>query len=288
VSQLRQLRAEEAEGLGEAAKCLTKLGLTVNQARVYIALLRLGSAKASEVAKESGVERAETYRALNRLGELGLVRASVLKPTCFIPSPPEEGISRLLETYSDRLRKMREMALVAVSLLKAEQRQPPRHAALLELVVGRRRAFRKALDMINKAKVEVDCVTSGYGLKRAAKGGILDAFEEATGRKVNVKLISEVIEANLHEAKLFIEVAEFKHADQLNAFLLLVDDAEALVGVTIKEDTALDTEDHIELWTNSGFFVKAMKHFFEKAWSEAVDVHTRLDKLRKNKSEAKQ
>jgi len=269
---LRQLRLHEGPGFEEAALKLTRLGLTLNQAKVYVALLRLGGGKASEVAREAGVERAETYRALAKLERMGLVRASPSKPMKFIPSPPEEGVAKLLEAYLDRLKRMRREAEEAVRVLKEVERKPLQQAVMIELVVGRRRAIRKALEMIRRAKVEVDCVTSAYGLKRALKGGIAEAFEEAVKRGVKVKVLSEVFGDNLAEARLFSQIAEFKHSSHLNAFLLIVDDEEALVGVTVKEDTSLDTEDHMELWTNSGFFVKAMRQFFYKAWSEAEEL----------------
>jgi len=275
VSRLRQLRPRGGLEEGEAEARLVRLGLTSNQARIYVGLLRLGEGRVSEIAKEAGVERAEAYRALNKLSQLGLVKASLTHPLRFAPVPPEEGVRRLVEAFSDKVRKMKEEAAEAVELLRKAQRQPPRETVSLELIVGRRRAFRRALEMIDRAQRYVYCVTSSLGLVRAARGGILEAFEDAVNRGVEVKMISEIVNVNKREAKLFNKVVKLRHADQLNAFLLLVD-REALVGVTIREDTALDTEDHIELWTNSDFFVSQMQQFFEKAWSEAIDAYAKL------------
>lgn len=277
VSQLRQLRPQH--GLIEEAEAkLVDLGLTPNQARVYVALLRLGGGKASEAARQAGVERAEAYRALSKLSELGLVKALLTRPLRFIPTPPEEGVGRLLEAMSDRLRRMKQAAAEAVELLSKAQRRPSQEAATLELIVGRRRAFRRALEMIDQARSRAYCVTSSLGLVRAARGGVLEAFEDAVSRGVEVKMVSEIVEDNRREAELFSKVVKLRHADQLNAFLLIVD-GEALVGVTIREDLALDTEDHIELWTNSDFFVSQMHQFFERVWGEAVDAHLRLQEV---------
>lgn len=52
---------------------LKKIGLSENEAKVYIALLELGSETVQEIAKKAGVKRATTYVQLEALAKLGLV-----------------------------------------------------------------------------------------------------------------------------------------------------------------------------------------------------------------------
>ena len=59
-------------------KVLEKIGLTRNQSEVYLALLKLGSATAQQIIKESGMHRSRVYDSLEKLHELGLV-SSVIK-----------------------------------------------------------------------------------------------------------------------------------------------------------------------------------------------------------------
>ena len=54
-------------------KALTDLGLSSNESKVYLTLLKLGSTPAGEIAKKSKVYRTNAYEALNRLIEKGLV-----------------------------------------------------------------------------------------------------------------------------------------------------------------------------------------------------------------------
>lgn len=55
------------------AKLLEGLGLSSNEAKVYVALLRLGSASVGSITEESGVHRRNVYDALERLAKKGLV-----------------------------------------------------------------------------------------------------------------------------------------------------------------------------------------------------------------------
>jgi HTH-type transcriptional regulator, sugar sensing transcriptional regulator len=55
------------------AGVLENLGLSHNESKVYLTLLKLGLSTAGEVAKESKIHRTNTYDALERLVEKGLV-----------------------------------------------------------------------------------------------------------------------------------------------------------------------------------------------------------------------
>ena len=57
---------------------LINCGLTKNESRVYLALLKLGSATAVEITNESKVHRVNVYDALERLREKGLI-STILK-----------------------------------------------------------------------------------------------------------------------------------------------------------------------------------------------------------------
>jgi len=52
---------------------LQEVGLSRNEAKVYLALLRLGPSLAGEVTKKSGVHRRNVYDSIERLTEKGLV-----------------------------------------------------------------------------------------------------------------------------------------------------------------------------------------------------------------------
>lgn len=52
---------------------LQKLGLNLNEAKIYLTLLKLGSGQAGKISKESQINRTTTYDSLERLIERGLV-----------------------------------------------------------------------------------------------------------------------------------------------------------------------------------------------------------------------
>lgn len=77
-------------------KTLKELGLTLSQAKVYIAAAKLGKAKAKDLWEKSGVGRQELYRILNELFDAGLIQKDISTPTNFLAVPFSKGVLILL------------------------------------------------------------------------------------------------------------------------------------------------------------------------------------------------
>jgi HTH-type transcriptional regulator, sugar sensing transcriptional regulator len=75
---------------------LKSLGMTKYEALVYIALLRVMSATASEIHESSGVPRASVYPVIDQLLDKDLVSVSQSAPKRFAAIPPQEAIGKLM------------------------------------------------------------------------------------------------------------------------------------------------------------------------------------------------
>jgi sugar-specific transcriptional regulator TrmB len=80
---------------------LTRLGLTTYEARVFIALQKLGSGTASDVSDISEVPRSQVYGAAEGLEERGLVETKRSRPTVYRPIEPAAARQRLLDQLAD-------------------------------------------------------------------------------------------------------------------------------------------------------------------------------------------
>ena len=77
-------------------ECLKSLGLTKYEASVYIALLKVATATASEIHEISGVPRASVYTIIDQLLDKELVSVSQSAPKRFAAASPEDAISKLM------------------------------------------------------------------------------------------------------------------------------------------------------------------------------------------------
>lgn len=87
----------------EGVEILAGLGLSARQARVYLALLRLGVVRARVVARLAGIPRQTVYGSLLELQHLGLVKQSLSVPVNYIALPFSEAVKMLLEQRTQEL-----------------------------------------------------------------------------------------------------------------------------------------------------------------------------------------
>lgn len=98
---------------------LEKIGLTKNEAKVYMTLLRMGSASVGRITEESGVHRRNVYDAIERLVKKGMV-GHVLKGKIkyFEPASPR-CLLNILEDEKDVLEEKRKgISSILPELLK--------------------------------------------------------------------------------------------------------------------------------------------------------------------------
>jgi sugar-specific transcriptional regulator TrmB len=81
----------------------TSLGLSNRQARVYLALLKTGAAKAKIVAAYAQVERQEVYNLIEELHQRGLVEQNLTAPTSYTATPIDKAVTVLIAQKSDEL-----------------------------------------------------------------------------------------------------------------------------------------------------------------------------------------
>jgi sugar-specific transcriptional regulator TrmB len=84
----------------EEKQTLVDLGLTVVQARIYLALTRAGSGTITGISKAAQLDRSEVYRGVSELLRMGLVEQTVSKPCVFEGLPRNEGLGVLLKRKS--------------------------------------------------------------------------------------------------------------------------------------------------------------------------------------------
>ena len=78
---------------------LEKLNFSVNEAKVYLTLIKLGPSLAGRIAKEANLDRSSTYNALKQLTERGIVSTVFEKKrTIYVPADPK----KIIDYYKEK------------------------------------------------------------------------------------------------------------------------------------------------------------------------------------------
>jgi sugar-specific transcriptional regulator TrmB len=91
----------------EDVDALVSLGLTARQARVYLALLMIGSSKAKTIAEVSLVNRQDIYLIISSLQDMGLIQRKLTAPTTFTATPIGEALETLIQRKAHELKSIR-------------------------------------------------------------------------------------------------------------------------------------------------------------------------------------
>jgi len=135
---------------------LQDFGLTENEAQIYLILLHLGSASASEITQKSKIHRINVYDILERLQEKGLVSYVIVgKRKNYEASDPQ----KILEIEEERKKKI-EQILPELSSQRALNKAPQEATIFKD-----RKGIRVILDEITKSKTEIYLFASGWGFK---------------------------------------------------------------------------------------------------------------------------
>jgi sugar-specific transcriptional regulator TrmB len=145
------------------AESLKSLGLTKYEALVYIALLRVTGATATEIHEISGVPRASVYPVLDRLLQKNLVAVSHTTPKRFTSISPDEGIDSLLKTVESDARQAKKI----LSKMYRERSSPDRgNQELIWSIYGNENIRVRLVDMISGADDSVKIIFFHGFLKR--------------------------------------------------------------------------------------------------------------------------
>jgi sugar-specific transcriptional regulator TrmB len=262
--------------LEENAEVLSDFGLTVNQARVYLAAARLGLAPVGLLSKVAKVRREDVYRILPILEKMGLVERILGKPIKIRALPAQEAFHVLIE-------REQEMANERISTLKAKRDAFLKHykpfgmetkeEAHFTMVSGRTGIMTKELAMLKRASDAISIVTSRDKFAQFFNN-YDEALRKAANRGIAIRMILNVTEhddsilgsiKSYESAKVPIQL---KYTDQRATHYMIVDYNQALVS-TSGEPTLRETA---HLWTDDSSLVGLLQKSFEGLWHASVEL----------------
>jgi len=135
--------------MNDKINTLNKIGLSNKQANVYLALLELGEAKITDIAKQANLKRPTVYLIIGELELLGLTSKIIKGKQKIYSAIHPKRISELLEFRKNQFQELLPDLLATYGLAN---RQPK--IQMLEGPEGVKQAYREALNMLPKKNIE--------------------------------------------------------------------------------------------------------------------------------------
>jgi sugar-specific transcriptional regulator TrmB len=249
----------------DAVDGLVRLGLTTYEARVFVALQRLGEGTASEVSGVTDVPRSQEYGAAEDLDDRGLVEIQQSTPTIFRPLSLDRARKRLLDQLAETGAETFEyLESVRNSATEREQSEA------IWVVHGAGAIGSRVADLATLAEQRLL-----YGARDPTMidDEVRDALISAAADGINVVIASarpEVLGTIDDERIRTFTVPEDRNIEAATGRVLLADDDTILLSVFSSADVA-DGRQEAAFWSDDTAFAAVLVEFIENWFAEPFD-----------------
>ncbi len=247
----------------EAVETIMKLGLTVLQAKVYLALAKSGPATGRMAASAAKIASNDVYRVLGELQEKGLAEKILANPTMYKVTP-SDGLSTLLNKKKEEYFETQKQVKALSHLLREHETDNPAFESSQQFVMTSqvKLLFKLHHKLAANTKRSVDFLCP---IKISGKALLdIEYIQPAIKRDVKIRVITPIAELsfqnnNYRKTELFEERSLPKLA---LSFGMIIFDEQQLTVALSKEVTP-------SLWTSNPNMVSIANAYFNSIWESA-------------------
>jgi len=266
---------------------LKDFGLSDDEAQIYLGLLRMGGAKASEVSYFTKIDRVKAYKMLENLKNFGFITSTLSSPAIFSANNIEKTLDdviqrKLLESEKLQSHKFHLLQLLENFKVKETETSLPR----LTVISGRANIYYQMIKLIDEAQDELYLAVSVSDLIRMFYTNIPEALEKARKRNVIIKLITELEITTKLDCVQRLGFNYFKIAKLPSQGRILCNSDQVVVSGYTSTSSSQQTYEDSALITNSDEIGGSMRSLCKYMWSTGQEI--RIDeKTTKTLSEIK-
>ena len=167
-------------------KQLEKAGLSPNEAKCYLTLLKLGSASANEISRKSGVHRVSVYDALRGLRKKGLISQIMKANKLLFEAGNPEKIQHMIEDKESELKEAKEIIpSLLLDFQSASQKQEV-HS------YGGLAGIKTVLQEMLKSKTEILDFGAEYKIKQFLPYDYPKWDKERIKKKIKMRIVANI------------------------------------------------------------------------------------------------
>jgi sugar-specific transcriptional regulator TrmB len=246
----------------------TQLGMTIRQAEVYMAINELEQAKVVTIAKTVETDRAEIYRVIPKLQEIGLIKKVVTTPVSYRAVPLSEGLSILLQRNAE---KHKEIEAKAKQFLEncSNKEKTNREEFQYTLTSGLKGVDRELLRHLRETETNMDGIFVWEGIlymintyfkehKKALERGVKTRYITHTPKKAKLPQVIQTLKKTGD--------FEIRNTDTKLHAGVAIHDKKSFAVVTSLNSNPKELE---ALWSNNPAVAKLAQDYFELKWQSA-------------------
>jgi sugar-specific transcriptional regulator TrmB len=266
----------------ERVETLMELGLTLDQAKTYLALFQTGPATAKDIAEISKIAKPDIYRVIATLQKDGLVEKLVTKPASFQATSFTQVLPTMLmhkRREQNRLENRTEELLTDLRNIRPKKRQE--EYGEFAILAKKEAIIQRIKEEILKAQLTDFTVTT----QKRFSSAIVEfesCYRKALQKGVQVRLVTERHVPQESALKIVQDLSsdpnfQVKYVDEpTKAIVSIYDGKEACVTLSAKAHLARASA----IWSNNPCFMELAQNYFESKWNKASCPYIILEKTK--------
>ena len=180
---------------------LESLGLSKNESKVYLALIKLGSASVAQISKIADVHRVNIYDTIERLKEKGLISSTIkVNKKYYEPASPE-NIKVLLDEKQEEINQIKQDLPNLIKIFNDSKNKQEIHS--FKGIQGIKTALKDVLDTKPKEILNFGS-TGGLLVKSQVNFDIWESQRE--NKKIPMKIITSNLAKQVAPKKKYQEI----------------------------------------------------------------------------------
>ncbi|HUJ84381.1 MAG TPA: helix-turn-helix domain-containing protein [Candidatus Acidoferrales bacterium] len=259
----------------EDLETLTRLGLTLLQARTYLTLTVEGSASMAEISKASGIARQDVYRTMPILHKTGLVEKIIKTPATYKALPIKDGLSLLLQQRKEEYENLQRRAKALIENMQEKKSVPPiePEGPQFAMIYDQELLYQKFEKYNLLAQKSIDVSGSWPNMKWLISlcNCRDDLFTQAMRKGVRIRIFTERRGEDVEVDKNIVGMSKnplFEvrfTAAPIPVKVVIYDEKEAYTSISTSPQTDMPM-----LWSNNPNFLRIMISQYNEIWNRAA------------------
>jgi sugar-specific transcriptional regulator TrmB len=253
------------------ANTLIGLGLTLDQAKIYLTLARLGRSTTRSLATRARMDRANVYRVVNKLQEMNLIEKTITCPSLYQAVNPKVAIPNLLEKKKQDIlnleQKSANLIQRCITPLIQDSKDLEPHFLLIPAGAPTLRKVKELMARVNNEHKlliywkDIECYFS--------IPEIVKLWTSLKERRVTLQILLHARQNETIPKKITCLL------DDLNLRFIFSTSPKCTIATFDSQSALISTSDKLSknphsLWVKNPNFVSIFENYFEGLWTKAA------------------
>jgi sugar-specific transcriptional regulator TrmB len=272
----------------EIIKHLGLFGLEEIDSKVYMGLLQTGPVSVGNLSVKLDIDRGKTYRALNRLRNMGIVSTTFSNPTLCSAIPPVDALNVILDRKQDEMITMKNLSQKIVEDIDVIVKQTDmQEISSFVIIQGRSNIYSRIGKLLQKATGVVYLVGPPEDFMRMYHTTIPEKIQMIKDNGVEVRILTEI---SSEKELVFInrlEPSEVRLGKLPSKSRMIVEENRQLImSGALNTSMDLNDENDSVMHTNSAEMVSNMFSLCTLLWAKSKPTEILVaSKVKKVKSQ---